>query len=226
MKKSFAILNIVFAVLTVALMLVYKFVGGVVLKGAASFAFVLIGITNLVYAIKNKSSHVRFAVVLLVGLAVACVADVVLNLNFMLGAIIFAIGHVFYFVAYASLYKFRWMDAIVAAIIFVPSCLVILFVPLFDFGGIVMQIVCVVYALIISCMLGKAISNFLLEKSRVNLLIAVGSFLFFFSDLMLLFDVFAAVPAIFGILCMATYWPGQAVIASSIFAKVNEEMQK
>ena len=224
MKKTFTILNIILALATVAVMLIYRHFGGVLLKGAASFCFVAMGIANLIFAILNKSKYIKYAIVLLVGLAVACVADVVLNLNFMIGAVVFAVGHVFYFVAYTMLYNFKWSDLIAAAVIFVPSCLVILLVPIFDFGGILMQIVCIVYALIISCMLGKAISNLIRERSFTNALIVLGSALFFFSDLMLLFDVFAATEAaIFGILCMVTYWPGQALLAYTIFAKVEHE---
>ena len=62
-----------------------------------------------------------------------------------------------------------------------------------------MEVVCVFYALIISFMLGKAVSNIIRERNILNLLIVIGSFLFFFSDLMLLFDVFANVSIIFDI---------------------------
>jgi len=224
MKKTFMILNIFFAIATVAVMLIYRHFGGVLLKGLASFCFVAIGIINLIYAILNKSKYIKYSIVLLTGLTVACVADVVLNLNFMFGAVVFAVGHIFYFVAYTLLYKFKWMDLIIASIIFVPSCLVLVFVPIFDFGGIIMQLVCIVYAIIISCMLGKAISNLVQERTFSNALIVLGSALFFFSDLMLLFDVFASTASlIFGILCMISYWPGQAVIAHSILEKVEEE---
>ena len=103
----------------------------------------------------------------------------------MAGAIIFALGHVFYFFAYSQLVKFEWKDLIYGACILVPSVLVITLVPLFDFGGIVMQLVCIIYAVIISMMVGKAISNYIKVKSNINLFILVGSILFFISDLML-----------------------------------------
>ena len=97
--------------------------------------------------------------------------------------------------------------------------------PIFDFGGAFMQIVCVLYALIISCMLGKAVSDLITNKNIFSIIVAVGSFLFFFSDLMLLFDVFAAVDAWAGALCLATYYPAQCLLAYSIKV-VNKQKQE
>ena len=44
----------------------------------------------------------------------------------------------------------------------------------------------------------------------------IGSFLFFFSDLMLLFNEFAGAPFITDILCLYTYYPAQILLAYSI----------
>ena len=111
-----------------------------------------------------------------------------------------------------------------AAVLFVPSVLLITLAPLFDFGGILMEVVCVVYALIISCMVGKAISNLVAEHSVINIIIMVGSILFFFSDLMLLFNVFGNLPKLVDILCLVTYYPAECLLGYSIFLanKTNE----
>ena len=145
--------------------------------------------------------------------------DIVLNLHFMAGAIVFAVGHVFYIVAYSLLNKIHWKDLIPSALIFIPSVLVITLLPIFDFGGVVMELVCVFYALIISCMVGKAVANLIKERSLFNLIIMIGSCLFFFSDLMLLLDVFAGLGSVVGILCLATYYPAQILLALSLSMK-------
>ena len=217
MKKLFIILNAIFAALIVCGDICYTLYGGLWLKGLTSFCFVALGIINLIYLIKNKSQNLKFGIIMVIALFFAMLGDIVLNLHFMAGAIIFAVGHIFYFIAYCFISKFRWLDLLIAGIIFIPSMLIILLVPIFDFGGVMMQIVCVIYALIISCMLGKAISNLLKTRNITNLIIAIGSFLFFFSDLMLLFDVFANVSEVFGILCLATYYPAQILLAHSLF---------
>jgi uncharacterized membrane protein YhhN len=189
------------------------------------YGFVLIGLTNLIYIFMLKeNTQKKYAIVMLIGLVFAMAGDIVLNIFFVGGAALFAIGHVFYFVAYCFATRFKVRDLIVAAIIFVPSLLTILLVPIFDFGGTFMQIVCVVYALIISCMLGKAISDLITNKNIFSIIVAVGSLLFFFSDLMLLFDVFGDVGLWADILCLATYYPAQCFLAYSI--KVEQEVEK
>ena len=64
-------------------------------------------------------------------------------------------------------------------------------------------------------MLGKAIGNFIREKNTVNGTIALASVLFFFSDLMLVFDWFAGGGRITGLLCMGTYYPAECLLAIS-----------
>lgn len=226
MKKTFNIVNIALILLVLIGDYFYATQGGLWLKGLTSFGFVLIGVTNLVYIFYAKeNTQKKYAIIMLIGLVFAMAGDIVLNIFFVGGAALFAIGHVFYFVAYCFATRFKIRDLIVATIIFVPSLLTILLVPIFDFGGAFMQIVCVIYALIISCMLGKAISDLITNKNIFSIIVAVGSFLFFFSDLMLLFDVFASVDAWAGALCLATYYPAQCLLAYSIKV-VNKQKQE
>ena len=81
-----------------------------------------------------------------------------------------------------------------------------------------MKWVCLVYAIIISSMVGKALGNFIRNKNIVTIILAIGSSLFFFSDLMLVFDWFMGMGRISGLLCMATYYPAECLLAFSVFA--------
>ena len=153
---------------------------------------------------------------MLIGLTFAMLGDILLEIYFIVGAGLFAIGHVFYFISYCQVIKFKWIDLIAGVIIFVPAILLITLVPIFDFGGMLMQMVCVVYAIIISIMVGKAITNLLKQRTVLNILLVVGSCLFFFSDLMLLLDVFANFGQLVTVLCLATYYPAQCVLAYSM----------
>ena len=80
-----------------------------------------------------------------------------------------------------------------------------------------MKGVCLLYALIISCMLGKASANYYRAQSLVTGLLQLGSILFFFSDFMLCLNIFADAPHITNILCLYTYFPGQCILAHSLF---------
>ena len=195
----------------------YITLGGTLIKGLTSMLFVVLGLTNLIYLVWQKRT-LRFPIILTVGLIFAMLGDILLNIHFITGAIFFAIGHVWFFVAYTMLIKFQWTDLIYGAAIFVPALLFILLMPVFDFGGVIMEIVCVAYAFVISLMVGKAIANSLTQLNLRNLLIVIGSVLFLFSDLMLLLNVFGNLSQVFSVLCLATYYPAECLLALSIFA--------
>ena len=218
MKKSHLIVNIIFASLIVLSDILYTFVfkSNLLVKSITSALFVLMGLVNLFLAIKAKV-RLKYPIIMCVALFLAMIGDIAINLIFELGAGFFAIGHIFYFVAYCQLNKFKWKDLIYGLFIFIPVLILILFVPIFDFGGYFLMIVCLVYALIISCMVSKSVSNFIQEKSLLNLIILIGSILFCVSDLMLLFDNFTSLPNIMGILCLATYYPAQIFLAYSVY---------
>lgn len=216
MKKHIRLINIIL-ILTITIGDIFYMIynDSLLIKSIISGLFVLLGVINLVTVLKNIQNK-RFAIIMLIGLTFAMLGDIVLELHFILGAGLFAVGHAFFFVAYCYLIKFRWKDLIYGSIIFVPATLFIIFAPIFNFGGIVMEIVCIAYALIISCMVGKAISNYINHKSTLTLIIMIGSILFMVSDFMLLLNVFADLHRIFGILCLATYYPAECILAYSI----------
>lgn len=216
MKKSYLITNalLILAVLVGDILYITK--GGLLAKGLTSALFVVLGGVNLAFILKNSCKDLKFPILMLTGLVFAMCGDIVLNVEFIIGAVLFAIGHVFYFVSYCFVLGLNWKDFIPGLIILVPSVLFITLAPIFDFGGNLMEVVCVVYAIIISLMVGKGVSNLIREKSLTNLLIVIGSALFFFSDLMLLLNVFGDLPKFVDVLCLATYYPAQCLLATSI----------
>lgn len=217
MKKTFNLFNIILiALILIGDIFYIIFNDSLLIKSLTSAGFVILGIINLIYAIKTGSEKRKFAITMLIGLVFAMLGDIVLELHFILGAALFAIGHIFYFIAYCFLIPFKAKDLIYGAMIFIPVCLFILLAPILNFGGIIMEIVCIVYALIISSMLGKAISNYIQNHCLLHLILLIGSILFTISDFMLLLNVFADLPRIFGILCLATYYPAECALAYAI----------
>ena len=189
--------------------------GGLLIKGLCSSGFALMGLVNLAFAFISGAKNKRFAVALSAGLIFACLGDIFLGFNFVLGASLFAMGHVCYFISYCTLTPIRRTDLFISGGIFICAAAFVLFCPLLSFDNAVMQIVCAVYALIISLMVGKAISNFIKEKNVLTVTILIGSVLFFFSDLMLVFDWFMGIGRIAGLLCMSTYYPAECLLAFS-----------
>ena len=216
MKKGILIANLCLVIAILAGDVAYIITGALLAKALTSAGFVILGAINLFYAIKNKAYNLKFCVVMLIGLFMAMLGDILLEINFIVGAILFAVGHVFFFISYCFLKKFKWVDLFYGLAIFVPAALFITLAPVFDFGGTGMMILCVIYALIISIMTGKAVSNYVRANNMLNLIIMIGSILFTFSDIMLLFNVFASLPVV-GILCLVSYYPAECLLAFSIF---------
>lgn len=220
MKKTVAFLNLSILAAVVALDVLLILSPSLALKSAASACFVLGGIINAAFAFKSGADK-RFAIFMLFGLAFAMAGDVV-NYNdgdicFIAGTALFAAAHVFYICAYYVLQPFRLTDILIAACIFAPSALFITLAPIFDFGGAHMEAVCVVYALVLSVMAGKALSNLRL-RSALSITVAAGSVLFFVSDLSLLLNMFGKTHTLPRIICLATYYPAQCVLAFAVFA--------
>lgn len=215
MRKLVLLCNLLLTLLVLVGDVFYICNGKLWVKSITSIGFVLIAMVNFIYLLKNNKNNLSFAIFMLTGLTFAMLGDILLEVEFIVGAILFAIGHIFYFIAYTKLVKFSLKDLIFAICIFIPASILILFAPIFDYDTVVLKILCVVYALIISIMVGKAVSNFIKSKTSLNLILMIGSMLFMFSDLMLLFSHFGSVP-VTGILCLATYYPAEILLAYSI----------
>ncbi len=219
-NKPLFIINIIFLALIIVFDICLMAIGEpYVFKTIASVLFVLCGLVNLIFIAKSKIERNKFyKYLMLIGLVFACLGDIFLidGDTFIIGAALFAVGHVFFFVSYSLLYKPNWRDLIISLAIFAVALVVILVPQIFDFQG--MLPVVLVYAFIISFMMGKAISNVFQKDYRAeNIWIMIGSILFFLSDLMLLFDLFASNAEIFDILCLSLYYPAEFLLASSIY---------
>lgn len=219
MKKYLNSFNIIYLLLITAVLVgdVFYILGSELwVKSVTSLGFLLIGVLSLVFALKYKRVNLKFAITMVVGLVFAMIGDILLDVDFIIGAIFFAVGHIGYFIAYCFLCKFKWLDLVIGGTIALASTLVILLLPIFTFSP-TMQILIIFYAIIISFMLGKALSNLIRQRNLINLIIFIGSLLFFFSDLMILLRSFTDIPSemLLRILCLGTYYPAEILLALS-----------
>ena len=189
------------------------------LKCVCSAAFALLGVINLVFAITSGQDDLEFFILMAAGLVFAMLGDIFLNKSFALGAGFFALGHVGFAVAYSFLQAFGPRDVVIIGVIFIATAAFLLFAPCVKFGSENIKWICLAYSLIISVMLGKAIANLICGVNAVNALISAGSFLFFFSDLMLVLNWFVRVGRWAGNACMGTYYPALCILAFSMYFK-------
>lgn len=222
MKKSLIITNIALIICTLVLGGLYNGLGGLYLKGIASAFFVAIGGVNVWFAYKNSSSNKKYLIMMIFGLFFGMLGDILLNIEFIVGAVFFAVGHVFYFIAFCCLLKFKWYDLIAGGVVAAGVLMFMNLSSIFVWSTL-MQVACNCYAVIIAFMFGKAIANFIRERNLINLLIMVGTFLFVFSDLMLLFGGFTTLSGmVFDHYCLATYYPAQALLAFVMIFQAKE----
>ena len=87
-----------------------------------------------------------------------------------------------------------------------------------------MIILLLFYALVISAMMGKALSNLSYKPSLGRKLLSVGSLLCWFSDLMLAVDMFGQSGRLIWILCSYSYWPAQNLLAHSLYHAGRREL--
>lgn len=216
-KKFMAIFNMILILAFLIEVVYYTKCGNYRLKVLTSAGFVTIGALNTIYSIRRKQAVHKFPILLMSGLVLSMMGDIAINHNFISGAVFFALGHILYFSAYCCLKKYEKTDLIPMTVIAAVTVLFIVVTPFFDFGTKTMWVVCITYAIIISSMLGKAVANLLGKQTIVNISLVIGSILFYFSDVMLAFDIFSNVLDIAGTLCSATYFPAQCILAFSIF---------
>lgn len=188
-------------------------------KCICSGSFAILGVINLIYALVTKADNRNFHIGMSAGLILAFLGDYLIGYDFIIGAATFAVGHICFVAAYCSTQRMQKLDFAISGGLFLGCVIFLLFCPLLTFEVGMFRIVCIVYALIISTMLGKAIGNFLREKSVTNGTIAVASTLFFFSDLMLVLDCFIGLWSWTDHACMGTYYPALCLLALSMCIK-------
>lgn len=215
MNKKIIMANAIMLPLILIFDIFYMINSELLSKSIASLMFVITGIINLNYCIKNKI-NLKYPKWMLGALICTMLADILLVLNFYLGTIVFAIGHVLYFTSYCKLEKINKNDFKYGVIIGVFSLSIISFIPFLKFDNSIMKTICSIYAVVISFMVGKTISNLRKENNPTNKIITIGSTLFFISDFMLMLDVFGGI-SVTGYFCLATYYPAQFLLALSIF---------
>ena len=222
-KKHMLTINLTMIALICLTNFFYQYLGFMrVLKCTCSGLFVIQGLLNLAYARKRNCENPKFYYAMAAGLFFAFLGDVLIDWSFIPGAAVFALGHIFFVVAYRFIEKIRGLDCVIGGSVF-AACVIFLFSPLVTFDVPVFRIVCIVYSLIIASMLGKAIGNFIRNKNKTTATLAVASFLFFFSDLMLVCDWFIGVWDWAPNACMGTYYPALCLMAFAMFVKAATE---
>lgn len=221
--RKFRTANILLFTCTVLCLVIYDIFGGLWLKGITSSWFVILGAANMIFARVCGVTDKQILRRILAGLILGMLADVLLGLVFLLGVVCFALGHACYLIAFFQLEKPCRRDLFCSLPCIAATLICCFCTPFIRIEDPVMSIFLGVYSLILGTMLGKALSNYLHEKSTFRLVLLSGAILFWFSDIMLGIDMFGRSSRLIWILCSYTYWPAQALIAHSMYHRITEK---
>ena len=214
-QKRLKRVNIALLVCAAACLVCYDIFGGLWLKGVTSGWFVLLGGVN-VWAARGLGRK-GFFLLMEAGLFCGMCADVLLGVTFFVGVGVFALGHVLYLAAFCLLERVSLRDLGIMVPLALVSVFVVVGTPWITVEDTFLRRLLLGYALVISAMLGKALSNLNRRPSPFRWLLAVGSVLFWFSDLMLAIDMFGQSSRMIWILCSYSYWPAQNLLAHALF---------
>lgn len=216
-QKSLKLVNIILLVCAAVCLLCYDHFRGLWLKGVTSSWFVLLGTVNLFSLRKQSEVPLRFLIFMEIGLLCGMIADILLGKVFLAGIVVFALGHVLYLAAFYSLEKFSLRDLKFILPLAAVSLFVVVGTPWITVKDPLLRKMLLGYAAIIAAMLGKSLSNLIRKPCLFRWLLAVGSILFWFSDLALAVDIFGQSSRLTWIFCSYCYWPAQNILAHSLF---------
>ena len=197
-----------------------NYVPAVILKGLASLCFVILG------GLLSKGT--RPANLILTGLLLGCIADVLLNLRFVLkekgqiifliGIVVFLSGHILYLIAVLQKARYWWI-CLIAGIILTVLLMIWIFKQITAKKA--FKIFGVVYIGAIMLLNCVAAGNLIASPSAFTAIFAAGSFLFLISDIVLILNTFGKeTKQALRITNIALYYIGQILIALSlIFCK-------
>ena len=193
------------------------------IKLVCSGGFMLMGIINLIYALKQKSKNIKLMAIMALGMIFAFGGDFAINQEFVSGVIFFALGHVFFVIAYLMYRKIEKMDVIISVGWGIMAVGFVLLCPYFVFDPPAFQYICAAYAAVISVMVGKSLGNAIKEKSFYTILIATASVLFFFSDVALVLAWFSVLEGRWlSYLCMGLYYPALVMLGWSMLIYIRK----
>jgi len=222
MKRKLLIWNVIWMLITMIFAAFFYVKEALTLKSLASISFVILATGNLISLKKDSEKVSKSSLVLFLGIVFCMIADVAIEFEFAIGAAVFALGHICYFIVYCCRQKFSFQDLLYGIPAFLASFYVVLFYQDMVYEPEILKVVCVVYAVIISVMAGKSLANYWKEKKVVNAVLTAGSWIFLVSDIMLVISMFAGKPTY--VFCVFLYYPAQCIMSHALYQMKKEQL--
>ncbi len=210
-KKLTCALNVVFFVLIAVFAVLYILYdegdGAIYAFKYVTSALVLIeaGIGLLIAKLSGGKMNI-FSALLALSFILCLCGDVVIIYSFIAGMILFAIAHIGLIAGFTRVNILGWKHIIPFIVFALFSLLMIFLFPSFDFGSYLPYVI--VYAIVISAMVGMGLGNALdgTVNIKVRVVLGAGVLLFYASDLCLTLWKFAGGGKVLDVLCLVFYY--------------------
>lgn len=220
MKYLFlAVLCLIIAAAFIYCERVKRYVPAVMLKGIASLCFVLLGLLGW-----KLSGMPHYGKMIVIGLALGCIADVLLNLRyvfekvgsliFLVGILVFLSGHVMYLIALIPQCAYLWIYLAI-------GILATFFALKWIFSKITAKIAFKIFGIFyigaIVIMTSVAFGSVLTNPCARTWIFMIGAILFLFSDIVLILNTFGRKSKFsLRIVNLSLYYLGQILIALTL----------
>ena len=232
--SSYVIATLILCIIVSTIFTIFSFkknLANLFLKTLSSMLFTILGLFSLYYFIKyggleTEHNRVIGAFLTFAGLLVCLIGDMILGMPriselkrdrlpiIVGGATWFTLGHIIYCTALIMIFGIQtWTLAIALPLSIFYTFGNMLFGKL-DYSKLTIGVF--LYSLLESLSYSLCIMALIQTKSLASLLLAIGFTFFFFSDMVLMHNYFGKPKRIISILCHATYYPAQILIALSI----------
>ena len=223
--KAVFVSNVLLTCAVALFAVLFMATGNLLSKACASICFTVIGTINFIVT-RNRLKEYRSASILLLwGLLAAMLGDILINHIFTAGVVMFAAAHILFFITQQQLCPLenrnRSRDIICAVGLFAVNISFLLLVMPQD-KDVLTAVICALYAIIISMMTGKAISNFIGVRSRFFGYMLLGTGLFLLSDVTLVIYGFMGNNVLIHTVSSTMYYVSEVILADSYLILANK----
>lgn len=190
-------------------------------------ALVLMAIGNLLYCLLSKNvikQKKMFGIFMCSAMVASFIADAIITMSAVWGLIMFCLSCCLFFVAFVCVSKFQWSDIIFGLCLAVPIVLVVAMGRIFGFANVGMELLAILYILISSIVLGKAIANVFNARRATEILSLIAYILFYLANFLMLCSKFSAISFFMDMVYLGVYLLSSSLFAFSIWDYTNKEI--
>ncbi len=180
-------------------------------KALCCLGFVVMAGISMLYSLLCRHNRIT-ALLLLLGAITGYWGDITLGEVLSIGTLFFAVGHIFYALAFLRQRPSKKQMLYLWGGIFAAAGMLILCHPHLFFPDLATRLAALAYAAVISLMTAAAAALFFRQKSVAALVTLCGAALFFLSDLLLMLQAFLAGFSLPHALTMSVYLLAQTTL--------------